>query len=154
MMDWNQNNATLLKHIEKFCQTASCKLHALRRIRKDLTLEKARVLGNAFVDSQFNYAPLIWMFCKKTISKCRKFTIKHLRIIYMSDESYENLLNLDISVSLHQRHLRFLVTEISFYCHLQNLQCTERIQCTHLELPSLFCSIQCLIIWISKTLGL
>ena len=32
----------------------------------------------------------------------------------MSDESYENLLNLDISVSLHQRHLRFLVTEIIF----------------------------------------
>ena len=43
----------------KLCQTASYKLHALRRIRKYLTLEKARVLENAFVDSQFNYAPLI-----------------------------------------------------------------------------------------------
>ena len=37
---------------------------------------------------------------------------KTLRVIYQLDESYENLLNLDNSVSLHQRHLRFLVTEI------------------------------------------
>ena len=37
---------------------------------------------------------------------------KTLRIIYQSDESYEKLLNLDNSVPLYQRHLRFLVTEI------------------------------------------
>ena len=37
---------------------------------------------------------------------------KTLRIIYQSNESYENLLNLDNSVLLYQRHLRFLVTEI------------------------------------------
>ena len=30
--------------------------------KKYLTLEKHRVLGNAFVDSQFNYGHLIWMF--------------------------------------------------------------------------------------------
>ena len=53
------------------------------------------------------------MFCKKTIYlKMQKIHHKTLRIIYQSDESYENLLNLDNSVSLHQRHLRFLVTEI------------------------------------------
>ena len=65
------------KRISKLCQTTSFKLHALRRIRKYLTLEKIRVLGNAFVNCQFKYAPLVWMFCQKTISKYRKFTIKH-----------------------------------------------------------------------------
>ena len=35
-----------------------------------------------------------------------------MRIIYQPDESYENLLNLNNSVSLHQRHFRILVTEI------------------------------------------
>ena len=25
------------------------------------------MLGNAFIDSQFNYAPLIWMFFKKRL---------------------------------------------------------------------------------------
>ena len=36
-----------------------------------------------------------------------------LRVIYQSDESYKNLLNLDNSVSLHLRHLNILVTKIS-----------------------------------------
>ena len=61
------NKLSFEKHSAKLCQTASYKLHALRRIRKCLTLEKARVMRNALVDSQFNYVPLIWMFCKKTI---------------------------------------------------------------------------------------
>ena len=53
------------------------------------------------------------MFCKITIYfKMQKTHRKTLRVIYQLDESYENLLNLDNSVSLHQRHLRFLVTEI------------------------------------------
>ena len=36
-----------------------------------------------------------------------------LRVIYQSDESYKNLLNLDNSVSLHLRRLNILVTKIS-----------------------------------------
>ena len=53
------------KHIDKLCHNAQYKLHALRRIRKYLSLEKAKMLGNAFIDSHFNYAPLIWMFSRK-----------------------------------------------------------------------------------------
>ena len=50
---------TSKQHIENLCQKAQYKLHALRRIRKFLTIEKAKILGNAFIDSQFNYAPLL-----------------------------------------------------------------------------------------------
>ena len=42
------------KHIDKLCRNAQYKLHALRRIRKYLSLEKAKMLGNTFIDSQFN----------------------------------------------------------------------------------------------------
>ena len=41
------------KHIDKLCRNAQYKLHALRRIRKYLGSEKAEMLGNAFIDSQF-----------------------------------------------------------------------------------------------------
>ena len=38
-------------------------MHALCRIRKYLTVEKAKLqINNAFINSQFTYAPLIWMF--------------------------------------------------------------------------------------------
>ena len=47
------------KHLNKLCGYAQDKLHALRRIRKYLRLEKAKMLDNAFIDCQFNYAPLM-----------------------------------------------------------------------------------------------
>ena len=47
------------KHIEDLCRTAQYKLHAFWQIRKYLPLDKVKPLGNAFIDSHFNYAPLI-----------------------------------------------------------------------------------------------
>ena len=35
-------------------------------IRKYLTVEKAKLLANAFINSPFTYAPLIWMFAGKS----------------------------------------------------------------------------------------
>ena len=102
-----------LKNTENLCRTAQYKLHALRRIRKYLTLDKPKLLGNAFIDGQFNYAPLMWMFCHKTTYlKMQKNHHKTLKVIYQSDASYDDLLQLSNSVSLHQRHLWFLLTEI------------------------------------------
>ena len=42
---------TFKQHIENLCRKAQYKLYALRRIRKFLTIEKAKILGNAFIDS-------------------------------------------------------------------------------------------------------
>ena len=107
------DKALNLKNIEHLCHTAKYKFHALRRIRKYLTLDKAKLLGNAFIDSQFNYAPLIWMFCHKaTYLKMQKKSSKSLKVIYQSNASYDDLLQLSNSMSLHQRHLRFLLMEI------------------------------------------
>ena len=53
------------------------------------------------------------MFCRKTLyHKIEKIHHRTLKVIYQSEESYENLLLESSSVSIHQRHLRFLVTEI------------------------------------------
>ena len=57
---------TFKDHVEALCRNASYKLHALRRIRKYLTPNKAKVLYNAFINSQFNYTSTILMFCRKT----------------------------------------------------------------------------------------
>ena len=50
------NRLTFKDHINMLCHIASFKLHALRRIRKYLTSDKAKSLYNAFINSQFNYA--------------------------------------------------------------------------------------------------
>ena len=123
------------KHIDKLCRNAHYKLHALRRIRKYLGLEKAKMLGNVFIDSQFNYAPLIWMFCRKRLYlKMQKIHHKALKVIYQSNKTYEELLELSETVSIHQRHLRFFVTEV--YKNTSYLN--PKFMCsfsTHKEIP-------------------
>ena len=82
------------------------KLHSLRRIRKFLTIEKAKILGNVFIDSQFNYAPLLWMLSRNTLySKMGKIYHKTLKVIYESNDTYVNLLLQSNTVSVHQRHI-------------------------------------------------
>ena len=96
-------------HIENLCCTAQCKLHALRWIRKYVTKGKAKLLGNALTESQFDYASLIWMFSHKTTYLKMQRTPK---VIYQSATSYDDLLQLSNSVPIQQWHLRFLLTEI------------------------------------------
>ena len=98
------NELKFKKHIEDLCKNASYKLHALRRIRGYLTVEKARILANAFIDSQFNYAPLIWMFAGKTlINKICKIHHRTLRVVYNEcNKLYGELL----------QHLQYLVLEV------------------------------------------
>ena len=45
------NRLTFKDHVDMLCSTANYKLHALRRIRKYLTLEKTKLLYNAFINS-------------------------------------------------------------------------------------------------------
>ena len=60
------------------------------------------------------------MFCRKTLySKIEKIHHRTLKVVYGIDGSYNNLLLRSNSVSIHQRHLRFLVTEI--FKSIQNL---------------------------------
>ena len=95
-------NLTFKKHIDNLVRKAQYKLHALQLIRKFLTIEKAKILGNAFIDSQFNHAPLIWMFSRKTFySKIEKIHHRTFKVVYGKDDSYNNFLLRRNSVSIH-----------------------------------------------------
>ena len=53
------------------------------------------------------------MFCRKTLHhKIEKNHHRTLKVIYQSEESYEKLFLESSSVSVNQRQLLFLVTEI------------------------------------------
>ena len=70
-------------YIEELCRKATYKLHSLHRIKKYLTVEKAKLLANAFINSQFTYAPLIWMFAgKSSIAKICKIHLRTRQIVY------------------------------------------------------------------------
>ena len=87
------NKLVFKKHIENLCGIAQYKLHTLTRIKKYLTLDKAILLGNTFKNTHFNYAPLIWMFCRKTFyHKIENNHHRTSKVIYQSEVSYEILL--------------------------------------------------------------
>ena len=108
------NEFKFKKHTENLCKKSSYKLHALRRIRGYLKVGKTRILANAFIDSQFNYASLILMFALKTlINKICKIHHRTLQMVYSEcNKSYEELLQLNSNVSTHQRYLHYLAFEV------------------------------------------
>ena len=85
----------------------------MRRIRKYLTSDKAKVLYNAFINSQFSYASIIWMFYRKMdYLKMEKIQYKALKIVCNSNKSLEDLFLHSNEVSIHQKQLCQLTTEI------------------------------------------
>ena len=107
------NCLTLKDHIYTLFRNASYKLHALRRIRKYLNSDKAKLLYNAFINSRFSYGSNIWIFCRKTnYLKMEKIQYKDLKIVFNSNDSFEDLILHRNDVSIHQKQLRQLTTRI------------------------------------------
>ena len=101
-------------HVSNLCKKASQKVHALTRIASYMSTEKLRVLMKAFIESQFNYCPLVWMFHNRTANnRINRIHERALRIAYKDTEStFEQLLLKDGSVTIHERNLQRLATEI------------------------------------------
>ena len=100
--------------IKSISKKADQKLNALLRISPYLKIDKKKVIYNAMIKSQFNYCPLVWMFCstkpKNMINKVQK---RPLRLTYKDNENnFQTLLNENKETSIHQRNRQFLMTEI------------------------------------------
>ena len=68
----------------------------------------------AFIESQFGYCPLIWIFCGRNLNnRINHLHERLLRIVYNDYESsFQELLELDNSVSIHHRNIRLLAIEL------------------------------------------
>ena len=66
------------------------------------------------IKSQFNYCPLVWMFCSRQSNNLiNKIHERSLRISYKDQKtSYYNLLETHNELTIHQRNLQILMTEI------------------------------------------
>ena len=90
------------------------KLHALPRIPNVMCQDKLRVQMKAFIESQFGYCPLTWMFHSRTLNN-RINTIHErvLRLVYKDIHlTFEELLSKNNSFSIHHRNLKKLAIEM------------------------------------------
>ena len=108
------SNLNFKEHILSLYKKANCKLYALSRVSKYMTLTKRRILMKSFIISQFNYCPLIWMIHDRGLNN--KINHLHERVLRIVHDDYsspfEDLLNKDKSVTIHQRNLQQLAIEI------------------------------------------
>ena len=102
------------KHILLQFKEVGRKLCELGRVCKILNLECRRSLMKAFIESQFPYCPLVWMFCSRSSNNHINHLQKRaLKIVYNDDSSiFEDLLVKDNPVSIHHRNIRLLAIEL------------------------------------------
>ena len=87
-------------HVSKPCRKVSNKLYALARISPYMDQNELRALMRAFITSQFQYCPLIWMFHSRQLNqKINKIQERALRIT--------RILNL-LLVSYYKRTVQLL----------------------------------------------
>ena len=96
---WESNDVKLLgvavdrdlkfdKHVLKLCSKANQNLSALSRMANLLSFNKRRTLFEAFVESQFKYCPVVWMFhSRRTNSKINRLHERALGIVFDDDVS-------------------------------------------------------------------
>ena len=101
-------------HINSICKKVSAKLNALAKISPYVDEEKRRLIMNALFISKFNCCPLTWTFhSRKLNEKINRFHEPCLRIIYNDSLStFERLLTKDNFVSIHDRKLQVITTDM------------------------------------------
>ena len=108
------NQLNFNDHASSIYKKASLKLHALARVSKFMSNEKLRVLMKAFIESQFGYCPLIWMYHSRILNnKINKLHERALRLVYKNNtSSFHELLSIDNSYTIHHRNVQKLATEM------------------------------------------
>ena len=108
------NRLNFNEHVSNICKKVSIKLHALARISNFIRTDKLKIIMKAFIESQFGYCPLVWMFHSRTLNnRINRLHERALRLAYKDRKSsFGELLELDKSFTIHHRNLQKLVTEI------------------------------------------
>ena len=102
------------KHVLKLCSKANQKLSALSRMLKLFSVKKRGTLFKAFVESQFKYCPIVWMFHGgRSNSKINKLHERALRIVYDDEVStFDQLLAMDKCFCIYHQNIQRILIEI------------------------------------------
>ena len=79
-----------------------------------MTMEKRRIIMKAFINSQFGYCPLVWMFHSRNLNnQINRIHERTLRIVYNDQlSSFHELLKRDKATTIHERNIQTLAIEL------------------------------------------
>ena len=106
-------NLNFNEHVSSLCRKAGNKLSVLARLSNFMSFKQRRILLKTFIESQFGYCPLIWMFHSRRVNNKINHLHEHsLRIVYKDNySSYVDLLAKDKSFTIHQKNIQSLAIE-------------------------------------------
>ena len=82
------SDLTFDKHISPICNRVAKKINVLSRLVSYMSLDKLHMVMKAFIERQYNYCSLIWMFHSRTLSnKINRLHERALRIVYSDYKS-------------------------------------------------------------------
>ena len=95
------------------CKRAGKKLSVLARLSNFMSIKQRRVLMKSFIESQFGYCPLIWMFHGRGLNnKINHLHERSLCIVYQdNNSSFKELLQKDNSFTVHHGNFQSLAIE-------------------------------------------
>ena len=107
-------NLNFNSHLSTICKKVGQKVTALARIVRLLPFHRRKNILKAFIESQFSYCSLVWMFCSREMNrKINHIHERSLRLVYNDYHStFEELLKNDKSVSIHHRNIQQVAIEM------------------------------------------
>ena len=100
------NKLNFNEYVRNLIKKGNQKLCALARISRFLCEDKLKLIMRTFIESQFNYCPLVWMFHSRILNvKINKLHERALRLVYKEGTlTFQQLLQKDNSVTIHERN--------------------------------------------------
>ena len=94
-----------------------------------MNLAQRRSKMKAFICSQFGYCPFVWVFHSRKINNgINRLHERTLRVVYRDyNATFSELLSKDKSVTIYQRNLQLLTTEICMTKNELNPKIMEEI---------------------------
>ena len=100
---------TLKTFVEKLAKN----LGALLRITNYLNSSQKKLIFNGMIKSRFSYRPFIRMFSSRKANFINRIHERSIQIVSGYNESnIENLLEKNKEITIHQRNLQVLMTEV------------------------------------------
>ena len=114
---WGVHVGTTLsfdEHVSNLCKNAGWNFSVLARLSSYMNLSQRRVQIKSFIEAQFGYSPLVWMFHGRVLNgKTNHLHERSPRIAYKENKSsFHELPQKDHSFAIHHRNIRSLAIEL------------------------------------------
>jgi hypothetical protein len=95
-------------HTDEICGQAAKQINALKRIKQHLDKQCKQVIYNTYINSNFNYCSVVWMFINKTnMEKLEKTNKRAMRFVSnRNNMSYEDMCSHEKQLSVRKRCMK------------------------------------------------